>query len=300
MRSFFNKQWVHYIWDYLLLALSGALYAAALRYFVFPAKVILTGTEGISVALSYYMEKEWLFMALYASFQVILLSFAFFKVSRRFALRSALVVGVVLLLLPVLPFYEFADPEPRNERILLVIFGGLLAGIAKALAFQRRGSTGDEDILGAYFAMKYLRPVGVISILAAVVSTTFGMSLDLLKTQELEPVVNTLMYTSIYIFVSAEVLNNFYRKFRISQLSVFTKDPQKIGELIKQSFPHRTYTVQSATGGFSNEGIQIVTTIVTHEELPDLLEAMQTEKDAFYSHHELEGVSSLYYIEPIG
>jgi Uncharacterized conserved protein len=286
--------------DYVLLILAGALYAIALKYFVFPAKVILTGTEGISVALSYFLDKEWLFLVLYAAFQCVLLVFAFLKVSRRFAIRSALVVGMVLILLPILPYYQFADPEPRNERILLVIFGGLIAGIAKALAFQRRGSTGDEDILGAYLAMKYLRPVGVIAVMAAVVSTGFGMTLSLIKTQEIEPVVNTLMYTSIYIFVSAEVLNNFYRKFRISQLSIFTKEPKEMGALIQRIYPHRTYTVQDAVGGFSNEGIQIVSTIVTHEELPDIIEAVKREKQAFYSHHEIEGVSSLYYIEPIG
>ncbi len=296
----FLKKTLSLVYDYALLVVAGVLYACALKYFVFPAKVILTGTEGIAVALSYFFEQEWLFLVLYAIFQCILLGFAYIKVSRRFAARSALVIGVVIFLLMWLPPFEFADPEPRNERILLVIFGGLIAGISKALAFQRRGSTGDEDLLGAYFAMKYLRPVGVISVIAAVISTAFGMTLSLVKTHEIEPVVNTLMYTSIYIFVSAEVLNNFYRKFRISQLSIFTKEPQEVGALIQRVYPHRTYTVQEAVGGFSSEAIQVVSTIVTHEELPDIIDAIKLEKQAFYSHHEIEGVSSLYYIEPIG
>ena len=34
----------------VLAVLAGILYTISLRYFVFPAKVILTGTEGIAAA----------------------------------------------------------------------------------------------------------------------------------------------------------------------------------------------------------------------------------------------------------
>ena len=144
--------------DYSLIVLAGLLYAIALKYFVLPSKVILTGTEGIATALSYYFDSYWLFIVLYLVFQTGMLAFAFISVSRVFALRSLVVVAIVVLALVLLPELRFAQPEPQNERIILVLFGGLLAGVAKALAFSNRGSTGDEDILGAYFATKYLKP----------------------------------------------------------------------------------------------------------------------------------------------
>lgn len=134
--------------DYGSIVLAGLLYAIALKYFVLPSKVILTGTEGIATALSYYFESYWLFIGLYLLFQSALLAFAFARVSRVFAQRSLLVVGTVVVGLAVLPELQFAQPEPQNERIILVLFGGLLAGVAKALAFANRASTGDEDILG--------------------------------------------------------------------------------------------------------------------------------------------------------
>lgn len=150
--------------EYGLILLSGVLYAIALKYFVLPSKVILTGTEGVATALSYYFDSYWLFIVLYLIFQACLLVFAFARVSLVFALRSLLVVGTVVLFLAILPELEVAEPEPHNERIILVLFGGILAGAAKALAFTNRGSTGDEDIVGAYFATKYLKPVGTIGI----------------------------------------------------------------------------------------------------------------------------------------
>ncbi len=287
--------------DYALILLAGMLYAIALKYFVLPSKVILTGTEGIATALSYYFDSYWLFIILYVIFQSGLLIFAFMKVGRVFALRSLVVVATVVLALVVLPELRFAQPEPQNERIILVIFGGILAGVAKAMAFRNRGSTGDEDIPGAYFAIKYLKPVGSIAIIASIVSTAFGLALDFIKNGDFESVVNTLMYTCIYIFVSAETLNNLYRKFKITMLAVITRQQEAIGTAVTSTSAHRTYTLHESTGGRSREPFCVVRTIITHEELPQMIAAIQAaDSDCFYYYHDIEGISGRYYIAPIG
>ncbi|MDF3131039.1 YitT family protein [Kiritimatiellaeota bacterium B1221] len=287
--------------EYLFILCGGIIYAIALKYFVLPSKVILTGTEGVAAALSYYFSNYWVFISLYTVFQLLLLVFAVFKVSRKFALRSFFTVGTIILFLAILPEFHFAQPESQNERIILVLFGGLLAGVAKALAFKSQGSTGDEDILGAYFAMKYLKPVGMIAVFAAVGSTGFGLWMDYLKNGDFEGVVNTLMYTCIYIFASSETLNNLYRKFQLTMFTVITRDHKIIGKAIRDEFDHRTYTVQSGVGGHSAEEFSMVRAIITKEELPGLIHAVEErDPDCFYYHHDIEGVSKRYYITPIG
>lgn len=280
---------------------AGVVYACALKYFVFPAKVILTGFEGLAAATAYFFDKEWLFLLIYAVAQTVLIVFAFAKISKTFALRTMLTVGAVIVGLWLLPPLEFASPEPQNERILLVLFGGILAGLAKAASLRLRGSTGDEDILAAYFAMKYLKPVGTIAIAAATVSTVYGLTLDYLGTGRIEPVINTLMYTAIYIFTSAETLNNFFRKFKLVVLTAVTKDTEALGKAILEAAPHRTFTLQLASGGYSSERMELVRTIVTHEELPDVLDSIKLRTpDALWYHHDIEGISSHYHIKPIG
>ena len=118
---------------------AGLVYACALKYFVFPAKVILTGFEGLAAATAYFFEIEGLFLILYGIAQAILIAFAFAKISRTFAFRTMLTVGAVIIGLSFLPQLEFASPESQNERILLVLFGGILAGLAKAAALRLRG-----------------------------------------------------------------------------------------------------------------------------------------------------------------
>ena len=159
------------LFDFVPLVFAGGLYAVALKYFVLPSRVILTGTEGIASSLSYYFESDALFIILYLVFQLALFLFALKFIGRAFALRTLAVVVTVVAGLAILPDLQIADPGPTNERILLVLFGGLLAGAAKAIAFERRGSTGDEDVIGAYFALKFLKPVGSIAIISAAVST---------------------------------------------------------------------------------------------------------------------------------
>ncbi|MFC5051764.1 YitT family protein [Rubritalea spongiae] len=287
--------------EYSVILFAGLLYAAALKYFVLPSKVILTGTEGIATALSYYFDSYAVFIGLYIVFQACMLVFAFTRVSKVFAFRSFVVVTIVVLALIVLPELRFAQPEPQNERIILVIFGGILAGCAKALAFRNRGSTGDEDIVGAYFAVKYLKPVGVIAVIASVVSTGFGLVLDFMKNGDFETVVNTLMYTCIYIFVSAETLNNLYKKFKVTMLVVISNVHEKVGKAITSTTAHRTYTLQEGAGGHSGEPFHLIRTIITQEELPSMLSAIrQADPNGFYYYHDVEGVSSSYYIAPIG
>lgn len=287
--------------DYGILIFAGILYAIALKYFVLPSKVILTGTEGIATALSYYFNNYWLFIVLYLVFQSVLLGFAFARVSRVFAIRSIVVVGTVVLCLAIFPQFQFAQPEPQNERIILVLFGGILAGFAKALAFTHRGSTGDEDIIGAYVATKYLKPVGYVAIIAGGCSTAFGLLMDFIKNGQFESVVNTLMYTCIYIFASAETLNNLYRKFKITMLVVITQQQDRVGQAITTASTHRTYTVQEGIGGHSNETYSMLRTIITHEELPQMIEAIEeADPGCFHYHHDIEGISRRYYIAPIG
>ncbi len=286
--------------DFMTTMGAGALYAVALKYFVLPSRVILTGTEGIASALSYYFDSYRLFIVLYLIFQTILLVFAFVRVSKTFAVRSLIVIATVAIFLAFLPDLRFAQPEPQNERMVLVIFGGLLAGVAKAIAFRNRGSTGDEDIIGAYFAIKYLKPVGSIAIFAAVGSTTFGLITDFMKTGEFEATVNTLMYTCIYIFTSAATLNNLYRKFKITMVVIITRTYRTVAEAITMTFNHRTYTVQQGMGGHSGESFWMVRTIITHDELRKLIDVIElSDPNCFYFHHDIEGVSRRYFIAPI-
>ena len=108
------------------------------------------------------------------------------------------------------------------------------------------------------------------------------------------------MYTSVYIFASTETLNNFYHKFKITLLAIITRHPQSVGESIKMASPHRTYIVQDGIGGHSGDAFSMVRTIITHEELPELIKAVENaDPESFHYYHDIDGISRHYYIPPI-
>lgn len=285
----------------LNIIVAGFIYSVAIKYFVFPTHIILTGTEGIATATSYYYESETLFTVLYLIFQSILLTFGYLKVGKRFALHSAILVISLAFFITVLPALQFADPKPENERIVLVLFGGILAGIAKALAFKNSGSVGDEDIVNAYIAQKLKKPIGMFVIVAGAISTIYGLTLEYIKFGDFSNVINTLMYTSIYIFVSAETLNIFYKKFRFSTITIITENTLKIENILKVILPERTYTKQTGIGGYSNKPMNIISLVVTQEEIQSTINSIrEVDSSTFIYHNEIDGINGRFFISSIG
>lgn len=296
----FWKNFRQPFFNILGLLLAGVLYAVGIKYFVVPSRVILTGFEGVSLSLSYYWDNFHLFILLYLIFQFFLFVFAFFYLSKRFAFFTGILVSVVVLLLPILPPMAFASPESKDERIILVIFGGLILGAAKALAFKSHGSAGDEDVIATYISQKKLKPVGTIVVTAGVISTSIGLFLTYLKTHEVESIVNTLMYTSIYIFVSAVTLNRFFKKYQLTKVITVTPNLNQVAGAIMSVSNNRTYTVQDSTGGYSKSKQSLISVIIPHDELDLYLKAIkEADKAAFIYYHNIEGVETPIHIRPI-
>ena len=275
------------------------MYAVSIRYFVLPTKIILTGTEGLAAATSYLFDSNRVFLILYGVFQAGLLIFAFIWITKKFASLTFLTVLTVLLVLPILPDFAIASPEPENERITLVFFGGLITGIAKAIALRNHGSTGDEDILSMYFAHKHRRPVGSIAIIAGTVSTVYGLLLTYIDSGQLAVVLNTLMYTSVYVFVSAETVNNFFRRFKLSLVTVITTAPERTDEIVKDVLPGRTYTIEEGIGGHLKEDRSVLHLVVNQEELPIFLDRIRSDDvSAFVYHHAVDGLVGRFQMAP--
>ena len=75
-----------------------------------------------------------------------------------------------------------------------------------------------------------------------------------------------------------------------------TQNPANIGIIIKELFPHRTYTLEKATGGFSGKDMYLLKFIITKEELRPFLVAIDSQKSHhFYFYTEIEGISKHYF-----
>jgi len=274
---------------------TGLVYAVGIKYFIRPAGVILTGTEGIAISTSYYFASEALFVLLYALFQAALLAFSFLKIGLSFSVKTLVTVATVAILVAVLPGFRVASPESENERIVLVLFGSIIMGAGKALSLRNRGSTGDEDIIAVYFSERLRKPVGKVIIVAGIIAGAYGLALDFLKFGSLERTLNTLIYTVIFLFMTAETVNLVYKRYRFSALEIVTEHATEIGASLSSILPGRSMTRSKAVGSFSGTEKDLITVVLTQEELPEALRAVESlDAKCFAYHYELQGIQGRF------
>lgn len=279
------------IYEYLIPIFAGFLYSVAIKYFIRPTALIMTGTEGISLATSYYFNSELLFVIMYSIFQFVLLVFSFIKIGFRFSIKTLITVSSVSIFILILPMIKFGSPEPENERLVLVIFGSIIAGIAKAISLKNRGSVGDEDIIAVYISEKLRKPVGITIILAGIISMTYGLFLSYLQTNSITYVTNTLIYTTIFLFVSAETVNSIYKRYKYSNISINTDNIDLVGSVVKNVLPERSFTVSNVTGAYTGSSRKQISLILSQEELPALLNALKEIEDKGFIHYnQVDGV----------
>jgi len=283
-----------------MIAIASLMYAVAIKYFVIPSKVILTGFEGIGLSLAYYLDDISIFLYIYIFFQCSLLIFSLLVLSKRFAFHTGVLVLGVVTMLPLFPEFSFVTSDTGDERMILVLFGGLIAGAAKALAFKHKGSTGDEDVIATYISHKKLKPVGNIAFLAGGLSIIVGLILTFLKSQDFETVINTLMYTSLYLFISTVTLNRLFKKYQLTKLIIVSRNTDLVTSAITSFSGKRTYTLHEGIGGYSKQKQSIISVIIPHDELQEFLKALKDEDpSAFIYYHDIEGVEADFPFQPI-
>ncbi len=283
------------IFEYLLPILAGFLYAVAIKYFIRPTAIIMTGTEGISLATSYYVDSEITFVIMYSIFQFILLIFSFIKIGFRFSVKTLITVISVSFFILILPMIKFGSPEPENERLVLVVFGAIISGVAKAMSFKNRGSVGDEDIIAVYISEKLRKPVGRTIILSGIISTIYGLCLTYLQTQSIPDMANTLIYTTIFVFISSETVNSIYKRFKYSKIVINVDNTELVSNIIKNTLPERSFTICEVTGGFSGEKRKQISLILSQEELPVLLNVLnEIGEKCFIHYNQVDGVAGRF------
>ncbi len=281
--------------EYLLPVLTGFLYAVAIKYFIRPTSIIMTGTEGISLATSYYVKSEITFVAMYFACQLLLLIFSFIKIGFKFSLKTLITVISVSGFILILPMIKFGSPEPENERLVLVVFGAIIAGLAKAISFKNRGSVGDEDIIAVYISEKLRKPVGKTIILSGIISTAYGLSLAYIQSGSITYVANTLIYTTIFVFVSSETVNSIYKRFKYSEIIINVENTEAVSNVIKNTLPERSFTISEVTGGFSGEMRKQISLILSQEELPVLLNVLNEIGEKYFIHYnQVDGVAGRF------
>ncbi len=269
--------------------LSSLLISIAAHSLIAPNRFTIGGVSGIAVLVNYKTKIPQSALVLCINFPLIVL--AFFFVKRRFAVLSAMNIGLQSIWLLILEqlFSGFkiefnADGNGSEaEKIFAAIAAGILVGLAIALAFKVGGSTGGADII-AVMIQKKVGATSIAWMLFILNVLVIGASLFVYYDSKL-----TLAYNLLPIMLAAfeaymesktneSVTNGFQsaREFRI-----ITDKPDEMANALMKELS-RGVTAIPATGMYTKFTHTMLLCVVNRRQVATLKRIMkQIDPDSF-------------------
>lgn len=238
---------------------SALLQTYVIQAFVNPANLLSGGFTGVALLLE--RVAHLMGASLPVSIGVLLLNipvalFCWRSISKRFVLFSMVQVGLLSAFLKIFSFQPIL-----GETFLNVIFGGVLNGIAIAIALKSGASTAGTDFIALYVSNKTGKTIwpyvfaGNCCILA-IFGSIFGWE--------------HAAYSIVFQFISTKAIDGFYHRYNRSTLLITTKKPPEVARAYTDTLHHGA-SIIDATGAFSGEPVGIIHTVLSTYEVGDAI-----------------------------
>lgn len=263
---------LHNRWLRLVAAVAGELICAVgVRLFIVPLNLYSGGLMGVCqlfrTLMQTYMDLDFgtgdIAGILYFALNVPILLFAYKTLGKH------LVFKTLVCTLSYSLFYSVV-PTPAvpivDDYLTACLLGGILNGIGCGIALTCGGSGGGLDIVGLCLSKRGSRfTVGKFSL-------TFNFFLYAACLILFVPEV--AIYSVIYNFFSAMVLDRMHQQNVNVQAMIFTKEDEKeLGRFIIEKLG-RSVTYWEGTGAYSGKGLHVLVVCLSKFEIEELLHAV--------------------------
>ncbi|GIO30582.1 MULTISPECIES: YitT family protein [Paenibacillus] len=245
---------------FIFITAGAVLMAVALEVFLVPNDIIDGGITGISIVLSKITT-----LPLGIFLFIINLPFLFLgykQIGKTFAIST--LYGIVVmsvttqLLHHVSPF--------TNEKILAVLFGGLILGLGVGLVIRFGGSLDGTEIVAILLSKKTRVPVGqIIMIMNVFIFIVAGFVFGW----------DSAMYSIFTYYMASKVMDIVVEGLNESKsVTIISSEYEEISQTIQDRLGRST-TFIYARGGYSREDTQMIYCVVTRLELAKLKSVVQ-------------------------
>lgn len=252
-------------WKDLIWYITGSvLYALSVSVFSTPNDIAPGGAAGLGVIVHALVGVPVGTVVLLVN--IPLLIAAFFKISRRFAVRTAV---VTVLSSAVIDLSAFVAVPFTEDRLLASLFGGILSGIGVGMIMLRSASTGGSEI--AARLLKLARPhisVGrLILLVDAVVIAVSALVFSQLS---------AALYAAVQVTVSSLMIDHLLDSHDEGRLLiVVTAHPDSMCREVTSRLS-RGMTVLAAKGGYTGRSLSVLLCAVSRSQLPTLKSLVHT------------------------
>ena len=240
---------------FLFITIGAVLMAVSLEYFLVPNSVVDGGITGISIILSEVTKVQLGIFIFVINLPFLYLGYK--QIGKTFAFSTA--YGIVILSLSTALFHH-AEPF-TDDRILAVLFGGLILGLGVGTVIRAGGSLDGTEIVAILFSKKMRLPVGQIIMfinffIFIIAGFVYGW--------------DSAMYSMFTYYIAAKVMDIVVEGLNESRsATIISKEYEEISQAIQDRLGRST-TFLYAKGGYLQEDTQMIYCVLTRLELTKL------------------------------
>ncbi len=259
---------------YRVLLMGASLFVTAILYNVFllPLSLVTGGTNGVATITHYLYGINPATMLLLLSIGCAILSLMYLGPKRT---AGTLVASVVYPLL-----VELTSPltslikQSNTDMLLMVLFAGVLSGIANGLMYKTGYSNGGFPVISQILFEEKQIPVGksslVINITIVLVGAYFFG-------------ITNALYAIIFLYINSIVLDKVLLGISNNKaFYIITEEESKVKEYIIKTLKHNVTTFE-VKGGFLDKNRKVILTVIPSREYYRVTEGIkEIDKDAFF------------------
>lgn len=239
----------------VLVVLGALIYSVGTQYFVVPAQIAPGGAVGIALMINHLTGLPIGTLTLLINLPLLVL--AWFYLSHRFTIRTAIATVLVTLILDVL--VTPICPQYAGDRLLSSVYGGIVVGVGMAFIFLAGFTTGGTDIAG-YLLQKKFPHYSIGHALMMIEGVILVLSIFVFQD------VDAGLFGLISVYVQTKVIDMIlYGSDAGSQAVIVTKHPQEIADRVIEEL-ERTATILPAKGAYSGEAVHVMLCTVRKSE----------------------------------
>lgn len=299
-------------------ALAAFIFAFGFASFITPASeeylhIATGGVSGVSQTVALILSSvgapEWMtgstiISVAYFVLNIPILTFAFFKVGKRFAIYSAINVGLSSLFIYLLSRIGFtsviaSNDLIKNHELVRVLFGSLCVGVSSAYAYRGDISCGGIDVFSYYFALRKSSGIGKYGIMInGIVVSSYHITFVCTHPSQWATGVIALFFSVLYLFVANLVIDAINLRNKKMQVQIITAS-EYLAPVLIANFPHGA-TVVDAEGAYSHTPKKIVYMVVSSSQVKDVVNlSRKVDPHAFISVTSLVQVYGNFFIKPV-
>ncbi|QDX92778.1 YitT family protein [Brevibacillus laterosporus] len=244
-----------FLLKFIFITIGAIMMGVSLELFLVPNKVIDGGIAGISIMMSSITNLPLGLFLFFFNLPFLIVGFK--QIGKTFAISTLYGIAVMSVTTAMLHHV----PAFTNEKMLAVMFGGVILGVGVGLVIRFGGTLDGTEIVAILLSKKTKIPVGqLIMFINVFIFIMAGFVFEW----------DSAMYSIFTYYIAFKLIDIVVEGLNESKsVTIISKEYEEISEAINARLGRST-TYIYARGGYSKEKTQMIYCVVTRLEVAKL------------------------------